>query len=254
MNIHPGIIASAEPTYSSEVQQFFDRLISLPTLERQTLYANLIDSLVTDGTWSAIDALYVFAASDSGTSLINLKQDSFVAQRWTASGSPTFTANQGWLTAGINSNIHSNFNPSTAGGHFSLNSACIGTWSLTTTQSNSLAITSRTQSSLVELWPKYNNGNSYWSVNGAEQTTTGVADSSGWFFLNRTGASAQSLYRNNTLVDSKTNSATSLVNEILHFQGQYKHAAAVIGAGLTNSQKTTLYTGLQTYLTAVGAI
>src|SRR5258706_16256620 len=60
-------------------------------------YINLICGLVSDGIFSKLDALYIFATQDSTTAMLNLISTSFTAS--TFSGTLTFTTDRGY-TAG----------------------------------------------------------------------------------------------------------------------------------------------------------
>jgi hypothetical protein len=255
MRSHSGIIAATGN--SSEAQQFFNRLITTPTPERQTVYAQLINSLLNAGVWPLLDALYLFAAADTATALVNLKQQRFSAGYWEpiTTTYPAFIPDQGWLTSDIDVNISTNFNPSTSGGNFTQNSACVGSWSLTSAQTDAMLIGTRTQAVDIEIFPKRNDNSTCWGLNdAAEQTSTGATDASGWWFMQRTASNAQAIYRNDTLIDSKSNASSSPVNEVIHFTGPYRHAAGVIGAALSNTHRSALYLGIHTYLHAIAAI
>jgi hypothetical protein len=105
-------------------------------LTHTNMYRNLINGLVSDGLISGatpkLDALYFFATntvtgSNTALALMSLASSSFAA---TVSGIPTFTADQGYASTDNASNkaLNSNFNPSTAGGHYTQNSAHISVW------------------------------------------------------------------------------------------------------------------------------
>jgi hypothetical protein len=60
------------------------------------LVSNLIRGLKTDGVWSSLDRLWLFAAENSTQALTDLVARSSA----TATNSPTFTANQGFAGNG----------------------------------------------------------------------------------------------------------------------------------------------------------
>src|SRR5262249_25024544 len=145
-----------------------NRLITLPTAPRQTLYANLINGLVSDGVWPLLDALYIFAAADSGTSLDNLVSASFLATLDAATGSPTFTVDRGWSGCGAAGfrDVNTNFSPATAGGNYTQNNAMLCAWQLGTTQENHNLLGTITGGSFVEIIPLWSDTHTYWAVNG----------------------------------------------------------------------------------------
>lgn len=247
---------------SAEAQQFFNRLITLPSADRQTAYDEIVfKPMVACSAWDIADVIGVGAAADPATSFANLRQNSFPAQEWIPiSQDPNFTTDRGWLTANVNKNLSLNFNPSTAGGNFAQNNASIGTWLIKDdagnppAQANNLAIGTRTQATNVELYPKWSDNNTYWGLNNAaEQTSTGVANSAGWFWMERTGANAQALYRDDVLIGSKANASSALVNEVLHLTGPYRHAFWWIGAApVSAAQRTAIFNIARNWIIAVG--
>lgn len=247
------------PRNSAEVQQFFDRLITLPSAARQIQYATLINSLVLGGVWAHLDVLDVLAAADSGTALLNLRHAPFKATLDTATGTPTFTVDRGFSAMGApgNNSVNTNFNPSTAGGQFTQNDAMVAGWQLGTTQENRYLITDPGNSAKIEILPKWSDGKSYWGMNGngTEIATTNAADGSGFFLMQRTASNACEIHRNDVLMATSTNASAALENaKIVTAPILNTAAAIVIGGSLTSGQQTTLYNALQTYLHAVGAV
>jgi hypothetical protein len=84
---------------------------------------NLICGMVTDGTWSLMDAFYVFAINSSGNAGLNWVSTSFPI---TVNGTCTFTANQGYTGDGTSCNLRTAMAPASAGGNFTLNSGSLG--------------------------------------------------------------------------------------------------------------------------------
>lgn len=247
--------------FSAEVQQFFDRLITLPTAPRQALYADLIDALVAAGVWSKLDALWVYAAADQATALTNLKSSSFAATLVTSGGTPTFTTDVGYTGGGINICVSSGFNPSTAGGNYARNDALVACWNKSPGDSaTQLFRFAGTDNGLI-LFPFYDNPDPTHSTDyriNDNSDTFGdnlVADASGFWLAQRTGANATALYRNDTSVLTGNVASQALVNDtILFLSGPWQGTAAAVGASLNSSQRTAFYNALQTYLTGVGAI
>jgi hypothetical protein len=245
---------------SAQVQQFFNRLLTLPSAARQTLYASLINGGVTDGWWALLDALYVFAAADSDTSLTNLVQASFKATLDTATGNPTFTTDRGWSGSGAGGqrDVNTNFNPSTASGaNFAQNNAMVCAWQLGTTQENADLVENLAADSHIEIIPLWSDTHTYWAVNGNGTEVNPILglDPSGFWLAQRTASNAQELNRNGSQVSTSSNGSAALTNSNLIVGPRANTGAALgIGAALSNAQKTALYSRLQTYLHAVGAV
>jgi hypothetical protein len=115
--------------YSTEAQQFFDRITD-PGATRKNAYAAMIDALVSGGVWSKLDCLWILAADIEANALVNLKSSSFSL---VVTGTLTFSADSGFTSNGTAGNVlDTNYNPSTAGGNYTQNSACYGLWVATT--------------------------------------------------------------------------------------------------------------------------
>jgi hypothetical protein len=98
---------------------------TLPSSGQQTLQNQLLVDLKAGGIWSKLDTFAVFATDgDIDFALIDWKRLS----DYTAVNSPTFTSNQGFQGNGTSSYINSNFNPTTQGVNFVLNSASVWTY------------------------------------------------------------------------------------------------------------------------------
>jgi hypothetical protein len=240
---------------SAAVQQFFNRLVTLPTASRQALYANLINALVSGGVWAFGDALWV-AGNDAATTLTNLINGTTTAA---ISGVPTFTANRGFTCNSSVNIITTNFNPSTGGQNFTQNSGSLGAWELT----------SFTPASEIDFIRTVGGANEYVYVTtgpsgGAILSSTGFVvgtstGTTGWFFGDRSSSSLQTVYQNNSSLATNATASQAPENGVLLWWGNaagggQQHAAIWFGASLTTGQQTTLYNALQTYLHALGAV
>lgn len=249
---------AAAPSYSANVQQFFDRLITLPSPANQALYASVIDGLVIDSVWPFLDHLCIYAAVDAATSLINLKSANYQSTLWIVGGDPTFVAYRGWTGVGINENVNSNFNPVTAvAANFVQNNGMGGAWNLTSGPGgNQSLIKGETGSNNIFIAPRSAGNVQTWGANPISGTDTlaGVTDASGWLTVQRTGPTASELGHNGVQV-ATSSKASLMESDNTHFTcGPWQTAAVCIGASLTAGQQVALYNRLQTYLHAVGAV
>lgn len=243
-----------------QVQQFFNRLATLPSSGDQTAYALFINDLVPDNTFLDLDALGVTAAPDSATSLTEITSGTFTPTLDALAGTPTFTAYRGWtgFAAPTQNDINSNFNPSIAGGHYTQNAATIGAWNLSTTQINATLWVDHSDTD-IECWPFYSDNHIYTQMNdGTEVGNPPGADSSGWYSINRTASNLYTVKRNNTTLASPTTASRALVNSSIYFGhgtgGNSQILAAYAIGALTSSQETTLYNALHTLLHTFGAV
>jgi hypothetical protein len=256
-------------SYSTEANNYFTRLATQPSTARKVLYDAMITSLVAGGVWSKLDALYLFAAASSATALINLKSASYPC---TAVNSPTFTADAGYSLTGASSHrVKTSFNPSTAGGNQTQDSAHISAWC------NTAQPTSPDGGGLIMGWeevgPSLNNQSIYAraypdhqlaKVNGTNYLDAGFAltDARGLHLVTRTASSTTAMYFNGALQFGVTDDPhTAVQNANLTFgatQTAERFTGVVlggsIGSGLTAAEALTLYTAMHTYLQAVAGV
>lgn len=138
-----------------------------------------INGLDTDGLFTIGDAAYLIATDTSGNAALNIISSSYTL---TVNGSPTFTANSGYV-GGSASNLDTGFNASTAGGHFVQNTNSAFIWTLTTLSggvdygaaaSDDLAV----GVSAMYIYPHFSDNTFYW----LQQTRTGSVTATGHFY------------------------------------------------------------------------
>lgn len=251
-------------SWTSLTQEAIDlvaRMSSTPDYTRQGVINTLIAALKTAGTWSKIDALYLFAAHTSQAALLNWKSTSYNA---TLTNAPTFTTDRGFTGNGTSSYIDSNFNPATAGGNFVRDSASFGIWSRT----SGLVATSSAGwfngTSGVTMRLRSTNDVMNFRMNHA--TTTNSANNfntngSGYYHANRSGSNSARFQKNGGALAVTTTVASAAVPS-----GTFKFltadlsgfstieiAAGLFGSSFTTTEETDTYNALAAYMTAVGA-
>jgi hypothetical protein len=251
------------PANSAEAQQFYDRLFTPPASgsAEEMNYNTFIDGLVADGVWTLLDQISLFfAGSTEGDTLINLKSGTYNATRADASGHAVWTQHQYYDQGGTLRSITSNFNPSTASGaNFTRNNHGFGVWIANATQYDSTAIDCGVWTDgagfnnpwSIAVIPKWSNGHTFWNAGGSYVDSAGVTDSSGFFWVQRTGANAASLYYNNALHASDTSASVALPNAEIYAPVKHRTRAMIIGVSLTPTQRTALYDRLTTLVTTV---
>lgn len=230
-----------------------------PTVARMAIDDTLVKALKAAGVWPKLDVLYVLAAADSQAARLNWKSSSFTA---TPVNSPTFTADRGYQGDGVSSYLDSGFNPTTAGGLFSQDSGHISIWSRSSEQttvadagnSNSL-INARESTDQTPL-----------RINAAATIRTplaSVTDGKGHFVASRTSSSSSRAYRNGSPLTAEQASVSSSVDSnSIRFCGrsatvQYSTrqlALGSIGAGLSAADVAAMFTAVQAYMQAAGAL
>lgn len=106
--------------YEPETVSLFARMTQKPSDERKVAINNLITSMKSSGAWQKLDALYVLAAQDEQAAKLNWIQDAYPL---TSFGGLNFSPSVGYKSDGSTGYLSTGFNPATAGGKYSLNSA-----------------------------------------------------------------------------------------------------------------------------------
>jgi hypothetical protein len=262
--------AASVPANSAESQQFFDRLFTPPTPggAEEIRWNAFIDGGVADGWWQKMDAMTLwFAGANEGDANVNLIQSAYNTERYQTSGAVTYTQGQGYSGGGANRCLISNFNPATASGaKFTRNDASFGMLIYSTATVGQAAINNgaRTGGGMtslgnVELYPKYNSTVGYHNCDGTEESfpaPDASADSSGFYIVQRTGANAAAVYRNDmvTPVDTSTSASTALVDSEIWYRVQHSCRMAFIGGSLTEAQRIAFKSRLQTLVTAISGV
>jgi hypothetical protein len=258
--------SSQIPGTCTQSVSFIARTTGLDT-PHITNYDNLICGLVTDGLFSKLDVLHIYATQNSTIALLNLVSTNYTG---VANGSPAFTADRGFLGVDNSTTVYidSGFNPVVGSPNYTDDAAHISAWSLTNAQAvNGGTIIGRTllSSNQTNLLPKFSDGKAYFRVNNGSGTA-GVlnSDSRGHFVASRTAVTTLAGYLNAVNILSNTSSSVAMPNDTfktlaqgagsgtVNSGGGYQLAMASIGGPLSPTDVTNFYNRLRTYMTAVG--
>jgi len=257
---------------SAAVQGYLDRCFSPPEpgSPEEIRIAGFIDGLVADGVWARLDALNLwFAGANEGDCHVNLIQAAYNTERYQISGAAIYTQGQGYSGGGAIRCIASNFNPylEQATAKFQRNDASFGIWIYSTATVAQPAVDSGARISYgmtaldqITLYPKWNTTVGYHGCNAAASETfpaaDGVADSSGFYIVQRTGANAAAVYRNDmvTPVDTSTAASIALSNSEIWYRCESSCRMAFIGGALTEAQRQALKDRLTTLITAISGV
>jgi hypothetical protein len=248
----------------SQATTFLARTSGLSGTET-TAYTNLICGLVTDGTYSLLDALYIFASNTTTTANLNLISTSFGL---TLTGALTFAADVGYTGDGSTGFLDTHLTPSTGGTNFVLNSASIGTYIQSTTANTASVIMGGATTGTFAYMSPVNTGNVFtWDMNdNSFPSFTNTNPQGAWINSRNSSSSTTSLYKNGSATPAGTSgSATSTsltADTILIFAlrnngtpgnfTNYQASAAFIGGGLSASQAVAVNNRINAYMIALG--
>jgi hypothetical protein len=220
-----------------------------------------ITGLVTDGLFSLCDAQYLLCQDTAGNAALNLQSSSFTL---TVNGSPTFTANSGYV-GGSTSNLDTGYNASTAGGNLTQNSASVFAWTLANFVGGTdygCMLGQNLASPTIDMYPHYTDNTFYSQITSTNGSTPQTA--TGHFYgVSRTSSSVVATYVDTTSnTSSPVSTALSNTNILLLNDGAGSGsnsrpftanlAYAWIGAGLNSTQQGNLYTRVHTYMHTIG--
>lgn len=266
-------------TGCAESTSFIARTSGMDTTH-QTAFSTLICSLVSNGVWAKLDVLYVFATNSSANALLNLKSSSYAG---TANGSPTFTADAGFLGVDASGTVYidTGFNPNTASGNYAANSKSLSAWSNTNAASSAGGgavigyfvsglgagtCNGAATTCLDGVYPDYSSTGSLYFLD-ATSADVANANSTGHYLVNKTGSNLVTGYKNATSAGSNNATANSpLESQNMYVLalgtnggigiagGGYQIMAASIGGGLTAGNITVLCHDLNLYLTTIASV
>ena len=252
---------------NAEAATLVAAMSSAPDDTRKGVIDTCIGAIKTAGVWTKLDCLWIRAAHDSQAALLDWKRLSDS----TAVNSPTFTTDRGFTGDGSTSYINTNFTPSTDGVNYIRDSASMGAYLNAGTDTavsgpNSIGVSTASHQARIEPWRSSTPGATVRSrVNTLTATTVGtVTTRYGLTAINRSGGSAEQVYRNGSSIGTSAVASTGLCNIDVYELGQNnagslggasdnRIAASFVGGSLTSTEHADLFTAIEAYLDAVGA-
>jgi len=226
---------------------------TLPSSAQQELQNQLVIDLKGAGVWSKLDTFAVFATDgDSDFALIDWKR----LVDMTAVNSPTFTANQGYVSDDVSSYINSNYNPTTDKVNFSGNEASVFSYVFSSGSSINAYLIGNLQVRLFNLLTTSHRIHTTIGIDGADLSGTG------FMFLNRSDSQTEEVYKNGALVTSASNvTSTGVVDNndtwVLatpSFGGRYSDSTVSItgwGGSFNATDVSDFNTAITTYMSAI---
>lgn len=230
---------------------------------RRTTVDNLIVGLKTDSIWAKFDRLWLFAAENSQSALIDL----VALTSATPVSSPTFTADRGYAGNATNAYINSNVANNAGGLKYTQNSACFFGWSNTAGDDGGGLVGMGLSSGVpyAGIIPSYPGGGMYATINySAAWGMGGIANAGGpvgLYLLNRADSTHGTVdingapYAGDTAVTSMTLSGENFQALATSGGSIYtaKQCSAMgFGGSLSSGERPAIYNRLRTYMSAVG--
>lgn len=240
---------------------------------RQTLINNLISGMQADGVYSLVDNLWLDAAENYQSGIIDIKGlvQATPVGMGAAPYAGNFTVDRGFTTSAT-----AYLNLGAGGGPNCIqNSAMFGFAKRTNNITDAIISMGTTNTSggvITYLAPKFSDTFCYAGVNvAAAPASAGFADTSGNFMVSRTaasGAASTVVYQGGASSISLSDASAGIPNQNFALGGYIdstgtfsnggsvntqQFSAAYIGGGMTAAQVALFNARLQTYLTAVGA-
>jgi hypothetical protein len=229
---------------------------------RKVLINNLIVGLKADGVWTKLDRLWILAAENEASALTDLVGDTLA----TAVSSPTFTADQGYAGDGVTSYIDTNFNPSTQGVNYLLDSASAFAWDLTSRAADQKQIFgSANGANRIGIYPRFTGDVCYCRIND-DAGSLSNASSQGFFLGNRSSSTARQLYKDGSSVGTYGSEASTGISNLNFYicginnnglpETLSTDTIGVVGLGgsLNGTEATAVYNRIHTYMQAVAGV
>lgn len=209
-------------------------------------------SLKGSGIWSKLDRLWLHAAEDEFQATIDIVANATASKV----GTPTFTASQGYTgNAGGTSFIDSGFNPTTAGGKHSQASSSFGVYTRTNIAAagSNASIGAFDGTYVTRLYPRFTDGNCYWTVNGVGNATAALLPTQGMYAVSADSAQAD-FYKNGAHIQTAVGGAAGLANVDfwIGYTSDDQHAISFIGGFLTAAEIAQLTVACNAYMTSLG--
>lgn len=250
---------------SPESSAFLARATNVTLDADKTAYDTMITGLVNDGVWAKLDCLYIFAAVDRTTALLNLISASFACLE---NGTVNFTAYAGYQGNGAGAAdfyLDTQFTPSSDGVAFQVSSQSLGVYILSDIQGAGTASggaigTNVLSNTFIIPWA-FGPGNASLSNTSISPFTGGI--SSNGFTIVSNVAGTMTAYNYGTINGingangTAGDTAGGLTNVPLYIfalstpAGSFSRdqmSCAFIGGGLTGGDVTNMKTKINAYM------
>jgi hypothetical protein len=249
-------------TFETETNTLLAALSGTYDDTRKTAINTLIAGLKTDGLWSILDVLCI-AGLNSSDSLINWKTPGTFNS--SVVNSPNFVADRGFTSDTSTSRyINTNYNPTSAAGNYTQNSASIGFYSRTNMADTTVDIGAGTGSNRASILSRRSDNACFWRINDSNEVNTSNSSSQGLILISRTSSSSRILYRDGSQLGTNSTTSAGIPSDTFYvgannFAGSPQSIASrqyamwFMSGGLSGTNVSNFYNRIQTYMTAIGA-
>lgn len=264
MMLGKGKRASGFTPTSTQSSNFLARATTITSNTDKTNYDALISGLVTDGDFSTLDVLKIWAAPDRTSAVLNLIQNAY---NDTENGTANFSAYHGYTGNSSTFFLDSGFNPFSASSpQYTLNSASLGIYVQSNITSGGSDVENVGADNVgAAFLSSFNFGTAAWLVNGGGQRSPSTTTSQGLWIATRTSANDVALYRNGstTPVDSSAATTSDFIPRTnfyffarnsggLALPSAAQMSAGFIGSGLSSAAMARISARINTFMTAYG--
>jgi len=229
----------------------------------QSNYINeMIAGMKKDGDWTKADRIAVVATETQAQAKVYLNSPN--STQVSEVNSPTFTAKQGYTGNGSSMYLNMNYNASTDGVQFTLNSGAIHSYRRSANvQEQNFHGSNDASSRAIYLRERGTSNTTVGRINAAAASVSGAnTDGRGFFTAVRTASNANAVYKNGSSLGTDT-TASVVVPNVNNFciaannngaafgysAGQFSFFAFTSGT----VSFSNMYTRVQNYMTRIGA-
>ena len=205
--------------FCTEYQRIYDDLEGSGTPPGEAVadtQNTMVCGLVDAGIWAKFDIFYLFAqTTNAGSEALMNWVTTGLYNAVLAGVNPAFVALEGFTGPG-NGYINTNWNPSTNGVNFTLDSASVGIYCRNDVTENKMAFGSEVGVDAVYVRLKYGGTTLQYKLNSGTQETIANANTQGFYVLNRPANNEQDVYRNGSNIKDGVAASTSRPNNNMY--------------------------------------
>jgi len=217
---------------------------------REAAVDAFILGLKFDGIWPKLDRLWLYAAENTHSALIDLVTLDVALPV----NDPVFTTDRGYFCDGT-AVIDTTYNLLADAVNFTASLEHIAVWNLTDGVSTTPTVTTSVGTSVWHLFAKYSDGNAYFRINDPASAGFAVSDARGFLVGNRSGDYAREAYQNGVSLGTYPSSPAAAVLADENLLISDRHIAAFsVGGSLSPAEQLAYYGRLHSYMGVVGIV
>jgi hypothetical protein len=249
--------------FSAEAIALFAEMEVQPDAARKIVIDTCIKALISSGVWSLLDVLYVFAAHTEQAALLNWKNPgTFDA---TSVSGTAFTEDVGFTGDASADYLETGFNPFSAGGNYTQNSASFGARTTTDRNDNeNKCLMGWVAGAAVSILRTDSaTGFGTMNINSSGANIAGAATGLGWWAVTtESDPAVQTVYKDGAEFDSGSRTSAAIADgdtfQVLAIaDSNYSDEvvnSAFIGGQLSETLMAAFHTAELAYMQAVGAV